>query len=237
MRVDWQPAIVLHKRAYRETSLQLDVLTQDYGVVSLVARGVTGAKKHILRTQLQALQHLKICYQQKSELGYLNQAELLSASLILDGERSMAGLYFNELVLKLCPKQDPDPELFELLLRTRNLLEQEANLAWLVRRFERDLMTHLGYMAPWTFTAKGTSVNADSYYRVHAELGIINALCDEPGVIRGQDIIDFNEDRLPSPSSMLQWRHIMHQAISLHIGNTQPRSWQMISDLSRKAVK
>lgn len=237
MRVDWQPAIVLHKRAYRETSLLLDVLTQDYGIVSLIARGVTGSKKHILRTQLQALQHLKLCYQLKAELAYLNQAEYLSAPLMLSGERAMAGLYLNELVLKLCPRQDADPELFDMLLQARNLLETEQHLAWLVRRFERDLLIHLGYIAPWTFTAKGTSVDAESYYRVHAELGVIPAMANEPGVLRGQDILDFCEDRLPSKSSMPIWRSIMHQVINQHIGNTQPRSWQMINDLSRIAVK
>jgi DNA repair protein RecO (recombination protein O) len=227
----------LHKRAYRETSLQLDVLTQDFGVISLIARGVTGAKKHILRTQLQALQHLKICYQLKSELAYLNQAELLSAPLMLSGERAMAGLYLNELVLKLCPRHDADPELFEFVLRTTQSLQHEQNLAWLVRRFERDLLIHLGYMAPWTFTAKGTSVDADAYYRIHAELGVIQATDNDNGAIRGQDIIDFSEDRLPSKLSMPLWRNIMHQVISQHIGNTQPRSWQMISDLTRQTVK
>ena len=57
MRVDWQPALVLHKRAYRETSLQLDILTQDHGLISLIAKGITGPKKHIVRSQLQPLQH------------------------------------------------------------------------------------------------------------------------------------------------------------------------------------
>ncbi|MEY3516818.1 MAG: hypothetical protein RIS67_1035, partial [Pseudomonadota bacterium] len=43
MRIEWQPALVLHKRAYRETSLQLELLTRDHGIIGLVAKGVTGA--------------------------------------------------------------------------------------------------------------------------------------------------------------------------------------------------
>jgi DNA repair protein RecO (recombination protein O) len=237
MRVDWQPALVLHKRAYRETSLQLDLLTQDHGLISLIAKGVTGPKKHILRSQLQPLQHLKICYQQKSELGFLNQSELLSDSVILNGERLMAGLYLNELVLKLCPRHDADPELYSLLLASRNDLSLAVDLAWLVRRFERDLIAHLGYMTPWSFLAKDVSIEKDDYYRIHPEIGILNSTSEEPSALIGQDIIDFNEDRQPSKASMPKWRSVLHNVISQHIGNSIPRSWQMITDLSRKPTK
>lgn len=237
MRVDWQPALILHKRAYRETSLQLDLLTQDHGLISLIAKGVTGPKKHILRSQLQPLQHLKICYQQKADLGYLNQSELLSDAIVLDGERLMAGLYLNELVLKLCPRHDADPELYALLLNARNELSTDGDLAWIVRRFERDIIAHLGYMTPWSFLANDVSIEIDGYYRIHPELGILNSAIDEPGAMRGLDIIDFNEDRQPSKSSMPKWRSILHQVISQHIGHSVPRSWQMIADLSRQSIK
>lgn len=237
MRVDWQPALVLHKRAYRETSLQLDILTQDHGLISLIAKGITGPKKHIVRSQLQPLQHLKICYQLKSEIGYLNQSELLSNSVVLNGERLMAGLYLNELVLKLCPRHDADPELYALLLTTRNELSSAIDLAWLIRRFERDFIAHLGYMTPWSYLAKDVSIKKNDYYRIHPELGILTSSIDEPGALNGQDIIDFNEDRLPSKISMPIWRNVLHYVISQHVGNSLPRSWQMIVDLSKKPVK
>ena len=237
MRVDWQPALVLHKRAYRETSLQLELLTQDHGLISLIAKGVTGPKKHILRSQLQPLQHLKICYQLKSELGYLNQSELLSNSVVINGERLMAGLYLNELVLKLCPRHDADPELYALLLKTRNELSSAFDLAWLIRRFERDFIAHLGYMTPWSYLAKNVSIEKSSYYRIHHELGILNSSIEEVGALSGQDIIDFNEDRQPSKPSMPVWRSVLHHVIGQHVGNSMPRSWQMIADLSRKSIR
>ena len=39
VRVDRQPAFVLHSRAYRESSLLLDLLTRDFGRIGVVARG------------------------------------------------------------------------------------------------------------------------------------------------------------------------------------------------------
>ncbi|MCW8852683.1 MAG: recombination protein O N-terminal domain-containing protein, partial [Gammaproteobacteria bacterium] len=45
--VNTQIAYILHKRAYRETSSILEVLTKDFGRVALMARGTRGAKSKI----------------------------------------------------------------------------------------------------------------------------------------------------------------------------------------------
>src|SRR3546814_5431884 len=51
MRYDAEPAYVLHARAWRETSLLLELLTEHHGRIGLVARGVQGPKKHVLRSE------------------------------------------------------------------------------------------------------------------------------------------------------------------------------------------
>jgi DNA repair protein RecO (recombination protein O) len=237
VRVDWQPALILHKRAYRETSCQLDVLTRDYGVLGLIAKGVTGTKKHILRAQLQPLQHVRICFQLKSELGLLTQSELLSDALSVNGERLMAGMYFNELIVKLCPRHDGDNELFQLLLQARNDLASAENLAWLARRFERDLIAHLGYMTPWSYSADGKALDAAQFYRVHNELGVMACEESESNAISGLDLIHFNDDSMPSRQGMLQLRRIMHSVITLHLGKSVPRSWKTIGELAQTRLK
>ena len=47
MRFVGEPAFVLHARAWRETSLLVEVLSAEHGRVGLVARGVQGPKKHV----------------------------------------------------------------------------------------------------------------------------------------------------------------------------------------------
>src|SRR3546814_9828705 len=59
MRYDAEPSYVLHARAWRDTSLLLELLTEHHGRIGLVARGVQGPKKHVLRAALQPLQHIR----------------------------------------------------------------------------------------------------------------------------------------------------------------------------------
>ena len=75
MRVEGQPAYVLHARPWRETSLIVELLSRDHGRIAVVARGVQGAKRHPLRAALQPLQHLRLDFLPRGELGRLTQAE------------------------------------------------------------------------------------------------------------------------------------------------------------------
>lgn len=236
MRVDWQPALVLHKRAYRETSLQLELLTRDHGIIALLAKGVTGARNHILRAQLQPLQHIKVSYQLRSELGVLTQSEAIPPAVRLSGERLMAGLYFNELVLKLCPRQDADTALYAMLLEAWSGLSGASDLAWLVRRFERDLIGHLGYVTPWSFSASEQELCADTSYRMHLDLGLLPCASDDPAGISGEDIIAFNSDRMPGRASLMRLRAWLHAVIAQHAGKSPPRSWQIIGELGRQRI-
>ena len=192
-----------------------------------------GDKNHVLRAQLQPLQHIKVSFLLKSELGTLTGSEPLPPVLAIAGDRLMAGLYLNELVLKLCPRQDADNELYQRLLAARSELAGSMPLAWLVRRFERDLIQHLGYMTPWSATANGTDIEPERHYRAYPELGLIPAKAEEPGVLSGIDLLDFNADRMPSLPALGALRQLMHGVIAMHLGKSLPRSWQMIGELSR----
>ena len=101
MRVQDQPAYVLHARPWRETSLIVELLTREHGRVGLVARGVQGPKRHPLRAALQPLQHVRVDYLQRGELGRLLQAEALDVAPVLRGDPLLAAFYVAELLLRL----------------------------------------------------------------------------------------------------------------------------------------
>ena len=109
MRIENQPAFVLHARNWRETSLLVEVLSAEHGRIGLVARGVHGPKKHLLRAALQPLQHIRLDAVQRGELAQLVSAEALDAAPRLAGDAMLAGFYLNELVLRMTQRLDPQP--------------------------------------------------------------------------------------------------------------------------------
>src|SRR5690606_30187101 len=108
-----------HARAWRETSLLVEVLSANHGRIGLVARGVQGPKRHPLRAALQPLQWIRLDAVQQGELAQLRGAEALDAAPRLVGEAMLAGFYVNELTLRLTPRDDPQPDLFTAYARTR----------------------------------------------------------------------------------------------------------------------
>ena len=85
MRIETQPAYLLHARPYRETSLLLDAFTRDHGRVGLVARGVRRERSRLPRGLLQPLQPLVLDWVAKGELGTLTGAEAAGMPLPLAG--------------------------------------------------------------------------------------------------------------------------------------------------------
>src|SRR5690606_2882279 len=114
MRYAGEHAYVLHARAWRETSLLVEVLSEHHGRLGIVARGVQGPKRHLLRAALQPLQHIRFDAVQRGELAQLHAAEALDAAPLLAGDAMLSGFYANELMLRLAPRQDPHPELYVL---------------------------------------------------------------------------------------------------------------------------
>jgi len=55
MRIEQQPAFILHGRPYRETSLLLECFTREHGRIGLVARGVRKERSRVPRALLQPL--------------------------------------------------------------------------------------------------------------------------------------------------------------------------------------
>jgi len=128
MRVLAQPAFVLHARPWRETSLIVELLTMDQGRVGVVARGLNTPKRHSLKAALQPLQHIRVDYLPRGELARLIQAEALDVAPALTGDRLMAAFYVNELLLKLTPRNDAAPALFDLYGRVRGEFADAARL-------------------------------------------------------------------------------------------------------------
>ncbi|MBC7599594.1 MAG: DNA repair protein RecO, partial [Polaromonas sp.] len=140
-RISGEPAYVLHRYDWSESSLILDVFTRHYGRVALVARG---AKKpsSSFRPILLPLQPLHIAFGGDAEIRNLKSAEWQGGHVMPSGDALLSGYYLNELLMRLLARDDPHPVLFDASAATVQLLASQNSdtLQLALRAFELRLL-------------------------------------------------------------------------------------------------
>jgi DNA repair protein RecO (recombination protein O) len=242
MRYDAEAAYVLHARPWRETSVLLELLTEHHGRIGLVARGVQGPKRHVLRAALQPLQHIRFDGVQRGELAQLRGAEAIDAAPRLSSDAALAGFYVSELMLRLAPRQDPYSGLYELYGQVRERLRAGAALAWTLRRFERDLIEALGFGFDLSHDGDGAPVDPAARYRLDPEHGprrVLSERIDGGGRSRtatGRALLALAGDRTPEADDLAGLRRALREVLAHHLGGRGLKSWELMSELGRIAA-
>lgn len=213
--VEQEPAFVLHRRDFRETSLLLDVLTLHHGRVSLVARGANRAKNP-WKAQLQPFQALLIGWQGRSDLKTLLDVEPRPSVTLAGTRRLYCGLYLNELLQRLLPPQDPSPELFAVYAQSLADLASERDVEIPLRGFERALADALGQGFSWEWVAdQAQPVQADADYCFDPELGV--TLNPGPGTrlrhLRGEALLALASDDYGTAAARTTAKRVMRVLI------------------------
>ena len=238
MRIVGEAAYVLHARPWRETSLLVEVLSEEHGRLGLVARGVTGPKKHVLRAALQPMQRIRLEAVQHGELAQLRNAEALDAAPVLQGDAAMASFYVNELVLRLAPRGDALPELFDAYGEVRARLGSDDPVAWTLRRFERDLLEALGFGLVLDADTDGMPLDPAARYRLDPEQGARRVRHDRGQADRdttatGSALLALAGDVQPEGDDLASLRRTMREVLAYHLGARGLKSWEMLADLGR----
>lgn len=181
MRIDSQPAYLLHSRPYRDTSLIVELVTSGYGRVSAVVKGVRsqGKSAKLRRSLLQPFTPLSLGWSGNTDLKTVNRFEAAGAPVPLKGERLFSGIYVNELLTRLLHHYDEHPLWFELYEQVLYGLIGAEHTDVVLRRFEFDLLRELGYGVD--LTAEGVSgapVIADQRYYFDPQQGL--SRCEFP---------------------------------------------------------
>ena len=236
MRYLAEPAYVLHARRWRETSLLVEVLSANHGRLGLVARGVTGPKRHALRAALQPLQHIRLEATQRGELAWLNSAEQVDAAPRLEGDASLAGFYLGELLLRLAPRQDPQPRLYAIYGQVRERLRAGEPLAWTLRRFERDLLDAMGVGFDFNVDGDGAPLDPAARYRIEPDHGPRRVRELRPGEragdATGRGLLALAADTLPEREDMPGLRRALREALTHQLGGRPLKSWDLMGDLA-----
>ena len=219
-RVNLQPAFILHGRAYRDTSQLLDVFTQDFGRLTLVAKGARSPRSKF-QGMLQVFSPLIISWSGKGEVQTLTGAESVKNTINLPGKHIISAYYINELIQRLLIHHDPHPELFGVYQTTLEKFADE-NDELVLRRFEKQLLAEIGYgLSLEVEPVSGDVILENETYYYDIEKGPINIKYGEISdalTLSGQTLLDMASEEFSSQQSQKQAKQLMRFILSHHLG-------------------
>ena len=191
-RIAEEPAYVLHRYDWSESSLILDVFTRHYGRVALVAKGAKKPTSNF-RPVLLPLQPLRVGYTVTAEgLGEvhpLKGAEWVGGHVMPTGDALLAGLYLNELLMRLVAREDAHAPLFDAYAGVVRVLGSGSHgdaLEPVLRSFELLLLREIGLLpALDAETMTLTRLQPAARYALVPEAGLRAALAGDRATLPG----------------------------------------------------
>ncbi len=231
-------AYLIHSRVYRNTSLLLEVFTESFGKVGLVAKGVR-APKSKWQPILQPFQPLLINWSRKGELGTLRQAEAERPALPLAGEKNLAGLYVNELIQLLLHRDDPHQELFHTYCHTLQGLADGRHAEVCLRSFELSLLSELGYgLDFYTEAETHQPIQADDHYQLDPARGFLRSRDNVPSrTFSGQNLLEIAAGRYENSSTLKAAKRISQLALQPLLRGRELKTRKLYKQMLRLAEK
>ena len=212
----WQRAFVLHSRPWSETSLMLDVFTEESGRVRLVAKGA------------------------RSKRSTLKGAEAVSLALPLSGITLYSGLYINELLSRVLEYETRFSELFfDYLHCIQSLAGVTGTPEPALRRFELALLGHLGYGVNFTHCAgSGEPVDDTMTYRYREEKGFIASVVIDNKTFTGRQLKALNAREFPDADTLRAAKRFTRMALKPYLGGKPLKSRELFRQfMPKRTVK
>ena len=223
-RILLQPAYVLHKQPFRNTSLLIDFFCVDYGRVRAVARGARREKSRY-RSLLEPFQPLLVSLVGRGEVKTLSAAECSVSAISLSGERLFSGLYLNELVTRLLLANVEHPQLYNRYQETLLGLHGRHDINRLLRRFELTLLDELGYgiNLQQDFPHR-QPIKAGARYLFVPDLGfeertLTEVREDQGNEFLGEHLLDLAELNFRDETSIKAARRLLRLALQQQLGD------------------
>lgn len=224
------PAVVLHTRRYRDSSLLLDLLLREHGRVACIARGALQGRRAGAR--LQPFQRMAVVLRGRGEVLTLVNAETEGALAVLSGRRLYCGIYLNELVQRLTARDDPAPDLFDdYVVALARLGDPDDDDEHALRWFELRLLGHLGVGLVLDQDSDGRPVDPATRYTYAAESGAprrVHDIASTTGVlVDGETLLSLQRNMFVDPEQRRAARRFMRRVINHHLDGRPLKSREL----------
>ena len=234
-----EKGFVLHQRPYRNTSLIVDCLTENYGRLSLVAQGARrpGSGRAAV---LQPFRRIRLSWVRRGELGRLTGAEPDSEAHEIRGDALLGAFYLNELLLRLVPSGDHNERIVSCYSSCLGRLTGSQPVARALRLFELELLEELGYRVDLEQDYRtGEPIKPDSRYVFENEGGMtVSTESRTMETFSGGDLISLREQRLDDSASLTTAKRLLGRILDIHLGSRPLRTRQVMREiLDRRSVR
>lgn len=222
-RISLQPAYVLHKLPFRNTSFLIDFFCLDFGRVRAVARGARREKSRY-RPLLEPFHPVLVSLTGRGEVKTVTAVESSVSAIRLRGERLFSAMYLNELLTRLLLANVEHPRLFQRYQETLLGLDNQQDVNTLLRSFELSLLDELGYGLNLDQDyLQRQAIKADARYLFVPDLGfeeIIRNEVREPAAneFLGQHILDLQRLQFRDGNSAKAARRLLRLALQHQLG-------------------
>ncbi|MCK3657853.1 DNA repair protein RecO [Pasteurellaceae bacterium Pebbles2] len=227
---NWQRGFVLHRKAYSETSLLVDLFTEETGRLSVIAKGAR-AKRSAWKGVLQPFTPLLLRWSGKGGLKTLTKAEPASIALPLQQTALFSGFYVNELLCRVVEQETPNPLLFQYYLQClTQLASTEKEVEPILRTFEFQLLKILGYGVDFEHCAgSGLPVDEEMTYSYREEKGFIASMIKDNQTFYGRDLLAFQQLMFNSPEVLQAAKRFTRLALKPYLGSKPLKSRELFT--------
>ncbi|HAT8492673.1 TPA: DNA repair protein RecO [Vibrio vulnificus] len=222
-----QRCFVLHRRPYSESSLILDVFSEEFGRITLMSKGAR-SKRSNLKGALQPFTPLLLKWSGKGAMKTLRQAEPISLGLPLTGINLYSALYVNELIGRVLMQEVPMPGLFHDYLFALTELAQADNPEPALRRFELALLAAMGYGVDFLHCAgTGEPIDPQMTYRYREQKGFIASVRRDNLTFLGNELIAISERRFLTKEQLQAAKRFTRIALKSYLGGKPLKSREL----------
>ena len=232
-RVLHEPAFVLHAIAWRETSLIVELLTRSHGRVACVAKGAKRPSS-AMRGALMPFQPLNVGFSGRQELRTLTSAEWLGGMAVPQGNALLCAFYLNELLVRLLPRDDPHPALFDGYAHALVSLGLDDSPEASLRRFEWLLLRETGYALDLEHDADDRPVDSARMYAMVPGRGFVATDVSDAGAVSGLTLIDMASARYDSARTLAEAKRLTRNLLARQLDGQVLKTRQILMDLHKR---
>lgn len=207
-------AFILHKRQYRETSLLLELMTEDSTRFSAVYPSARRGTK----STVDLCTNYYVSWRGSGSLVTIIKCEPFE-QFAIRGKALFAAMYVNELLVKTIRDRDSVEGIYaEYRKVLQNLSDEATDLHTVLRSFERTLLKGLGFELVFDTQADGRPVVPNQTYQFLNDTGFLPVDANDEKGIKGSALLAIDADDYSARETRQVARELLQGAFQQHFG-------------------